>query len=77
MLVIEVGSQGGTASIVMKLRFTREFIVFQAAYFLHGTKNAALTEEIKTSLIFLLIFVPKRFNESQMHLNKCDTNFTK
>ena len=97
MLAIEVGSQGGAASIVMKLRFTREFVVFQAAYFLHGTKNAALTEEIlngklhflrsalsrrdffilPSSLIFLLIFVPKRFNESKMHLNKCDTNFTK
>ena len=81
----------------MKLRFTREFVVFQAAYFLHGTKNAALTEEIlngklhflrsalsrrdffilPSSLIFLLIFVSKRFNESKMHLNKCDTNFTK
>ena len=92
-----VGSQGGAASIVMKLRFTREFVVFQAAYFLHGTKNAALTEEIlngklhflrsalsrrdffilPSSLIFLLIFVSKRFNESKMHLNKCDTNFTK
>ena len=78
-------------------KFTREFVVFQAAYFLHGTKNAALTEEIlngklhflhnalsrrdffilPSSLIFLLIFVSKRFNESKMHLNKCDTNFTK